>query len=259
MFKESNRALANTDKYINKIEVSSNEKSIFLQAESFYRYRFTPPRKSSLSYLAEAAAAITDFPAFQALAGSVDLQDLRYRSVDASIQLWESLLVHYPKSKLEPFTLYRLGWAYRNAGVQGLPRTNPNEPFDELITRYPDRSLSKLAIEAKKIPWKSKDIATTKSLFPGLAQVYVDKSKSGYTRMAATLASIALIVLPLNTIAQRDGTNFKRDWPQIGLSLTGLIGLSFIYTNSYQDAMSSVVDWNEKAENEFTKEHPEAP
>jgi hypothetical protein len=230
-----------------------------MQAEAFYQYRFAPLPKSSLSYAAEAAAAITDFPAFQSLAGSIGLQDIRYRSSDVAVQLWESLLHLYPKTSLRPITLYRLGWAYRNVGVTGLPRHNPNEAFDQLIKENPHSKLALLAIEAKKIPWKSKDIATSRSLLPGLGQLYVGKKKSGFIRMGIALASLATIIMPLQSISRRPGgTDFKRDWPLMGLSITGLIGLSFIYTNSYEDALQEVIQWNEKAENLFYHKHANA-
>jgi hypothetical protein len=79
-------------------------------------------------------------------------------------------------------------------------------------------------------------------------------------RIVATLASLALIILPIKTISNRDGgTQFKRDWPLVGLSLTGLISLSLLYTNLYEDTMRGVVEWNDKQEVEFIHEHPEAP
>jgi len=120
-FIDAQSRLTRSIKEVDEAKPSPSERGLFLQAESFYRYRFEPPSRSSKSFFAEAAAAITDFPAFQSLAGSLDLFDLRVRAPDASVQLWETLLQKYPKTPLRPLTLYRLGWAYRSVGVSGLP------------------------------------------------------------------------------------------------------------------------------------------
>src|SRR5436190_525598 len=102
-------------------KASQEERALFLQAESLYRYRFQPPRRGALAYLAEGAAAIADLPALQSLAGSLDLSDLRLRTYDGAVQLWETLLERHPGTTLRPLTLYRLGWAYRSVGASGLP------------------------------------------------------------------------------------------------------------------------------------------
>src|SRR4029079_18775743 len=84
--------------------------------------RFQAPPRNAASTVAVVAAAITDLPAFQALAGSLDLIDLRLRGADGATHLWETLLVRDPNTALKPLALYRLGWAYRNAGASGLAR-----------------------------------------------------------------------------------------------------------------------------------------
>ena len=118
-----------------------------------------------MSFFAEASASITDFPAFQSLAGSLNLLDLRVRASDSAIQIWEAFLKRYPQSSLRPLTLYRLGWTYRNAAATGLPRETPNQAFDELIKEQPTSSLAELAKEAKDIPWKSKSTVQTPARF----------------------------------------------------------------------------------------------
>src|SRR5467141_1068569 len=58
------RATTRMERTITEVEATggaSAERSLFLQAEAFYRYRFEPPRRGGTSFLAEAAAALTDF------------------------------------------------------------------------------------------------------------------------------------------------------------------------------------------------------
>src|SRR5713226_9205262 len=93
------RATTRMERTISEVEATGGgpaERSLFLQAEAFYRYRFEPPRRGGTSFLAEAAAAITDFRALQSLAGSLNLLDLRLRAADAAVQLWETFLQRYP-------------------------------------------------------------------------------------------------------------------------------------------------------------------
>jgi hypothetical protein len=202
-FSEAQQRLDRTTKIVDELKPPSSEGILFLQAESFYRYRYMPPPRGAESYFAEAAAAITDFPGFQSLAGSFDLLDLRYRAPDSAVQLWESLLTHYPQTTLKPLTLYRLGWAYRSAGAKGLPRPSPDSAWDELIKDQPASTLAALAQEAKTVPWKSKATATTRSLIPGLGQMYVDETHSGLTRLGVAIVALAAVIVPIYTASHR--------------------------------------------------------
>src|SRR6185437_3258531 len=120
--------------------------------EALYRYRFQQRYRGTKPMLAEAAASVTEFPGFQALAGSFNLYNIRVRAPDAAVQLWETFLADYRNSKLRDLALYRLGWAYRSVGVRGFPHHDPNELFDELIKDSPGSNLAKYAIEAKQVP-----------------------------------------------------------------------------------------------------------
>jgi hypothetical protein len=84
-FSKAQTRIQNTERLVSQLNPTDIEKSIFLQAEGFYQYRFTPPKKSTQRYLAEAASAITDFPGFQSLAGSLDMEDLRFRAPDSAV------------------------------------------------------------------------------------------------------------------------------------------------------------------------------
>ncbi len=259
-FKYSELRLRRATEFASGINAPADESSLFLQAEGFYRYRFEPPERTSTSYILEAASAITDFPGLQAFAGSISLADIRLRSSDSAVQLWETLLLRYPQSRLKPLTLYRLGWAYRNVGAEGLPRKSPDEPFDELIKEQPNSNLASLATEAKLVPWKSKSTAASRSLLPGLGQIYVGETKSGIWRLSVAAIAAAAIAYPFYVASQR-GNDLKwdRDWQLLLTGLGGLIVLSFDYTSSYQDAMRGVVQRNEQAERKFEETHPDAP
>src|SRR5262245_9774470 len=65
--------LLHTQAVVDRLPASPDEKLRFLQAEGFYRYRFEFPARSAGVRLAEAAAIIVELPAFQSLAGSLDL------------------------------------------------------------------------------------------------------------------------------------------------------------------------------------------
>ena len=219
-FSEAQQRLERTTKTVNELKPLSFERTLFLQAESFYRYRYMPPSRGTEAYFAEAAAAFTDFPGFQSLAGSFDLLDLRYRAPDSAVQLWESLLTHYPQTTLKPFTLYRLGWAYRSTGAKGLPRTLPDTAFDELIKDQPDSKLAALAKEAKAVPWKSKEIATARSLIPGFGQMYVGETNSGLIRLGVAITALAAIMVPIYTAAHRkDALTWKLTGHSLPLAL----------------------------------------
>ncbi|MBU6430733.1 MAG: hypothetical protein KGR26_17065 [Cyanobacteria bacterium REEB65] len=206
-------------------------------------------------FLTEAAASATDFPAFQSLAGSLNLFDLRVRAPNAAVQLWETFVKLYPDSELRPLALYRLGWAYRSASLPGLPRKNPNDAFDELIKEQPDSQLASFAKEAKQVPWKSQKSATVRSLIPGLGQLYVGDTESGLLRLAAALAGTAAVAYPIYAGVRNQSVSP----PLAALGVFGLFAITFDYTLSYQDAQRGVVRWNEKAEDRFDSAHPQAP
>ncbi len=259
-FKYAENRLSHTTLIVSEMNAPSDEKTLFLQAEGFYRYRFEPLEQSSAVYFAEAASAITDFPGFQSFAGSLSLSDIRLRASDSAAQLWETLLLHHPQTKLRGLTLYRLGWAYRYVGAEGLPRSSPNEAFDLLIKEEPDSKLADFATEAKKVEWKSKSTAAGRSIVPGLGQIYVGETKSGITRMAiAALAAVAVAAPFYESSRRGNDVRWARDSALILTGLAGLIVLSFDYTSSYQDAMRGVVQWNERREQEFEISHPLAP
>jgi hypothetical protein len=256
VFKESQARLTRTTKWVDEARAPTSERTLFLQAENFYRYRFEPPTRGGRSFLAEAAAAATDFPAFQALAGTFDLFDLRIRMSDAAVQLWEMFLIQFPSSSLRPLTLYRLGWAYHSIGVSGFPREEPSEAFDELIRTEPQSFLGGLALQAKSTEWKSKSSAATRSLLPGLGQIYVGETRSGVLRMAVAAMAAAAFAVPTYLAFHRHG---DVSFPLVVLGLGGLIVLSYDYTSSYEDSQRGVVQWNERAESMFNLSHPQAP
>jgi hypothetical protein len=256
----SEQRLARTEAAVERLQPPPDERRLFMQAEGLYRYRFEPPPRSLANSLAVVAAATTDLPAFQALAGSLDLFDLRLRSYDGAVHLWETLLSRHPQSVLRPLTLYRLGWAYRNAGATGLPRASGTEAFDELAKVAPTSPLTALAAQARQTPSKSKDTATAMSMVPGLGQVYVGEYLSGAVRFTVGLASTAMIVLPVYVAyKRRQDLTWSRDWPLLAVGLGGLIFLSIDYTVSYQDALRSVVEHNDRVEADFEARHPEVP
>ena len=256
VFYKAQQRLQRTEKLIDEqIKPEQSERSLFLQAEGFYRYRFLPQKLNTEKYLTEAAAAITDFPGFQSLSGSLDLQDIRFRAPDSAVQLWETLLQRYPQTKLRPLILYRLGWAYRSVGVQGLPRSSPDEAFNELIKEQPDSTLAAYAKKAKAVPWKSKETATVRSLIPGFGQLYLGETQNGLVRLGIAAIALAAVVAPVY-IATHSGHTSTLG---VATGLGGLIVLSFDFTSSFQDAMDGVVRWNERAESRFNLANPAAP
>ena len=256
----SQRRLARTAAAVDPLGAAPADRQLFMQAEGFFRYRFESPPRNVASTLAVVAAAVTDLPAFQALAGSLDLLDLRLRGADGAIHLWETLLARSPGTPLKPLTLYRLGWAYHNAGASGLPRESGDSAFDELTTFAPGSPLAVLAAAARREPWKSKDTATGLSLIPGLGQFYLGHTLSGTVRLAIGLGSLAMIAVPIYVAYQRrQDLSWSHDWPLLVTGLGGLILLSIDYTVSYQDAMAGVVEFNDRVEADFEARHPEAP
>ncbi|HEY7372668.1 MAG TPA: hypothetical protein VIF57_10950 [Polyangia bacterium] len=257
---DSQRRLAATAAAVEASGAPPAERVLFMQAEGFYRYRFQPPHRNLASTAAVVAAVVTELPAFQALAGSLDLDDLRVRSADGAIHLWETLLARDPHTALRPLTLYRLGWAYRNAGAAGLPRASGDEAWSELMAAAPASPLASLAAQARREPWKSKDTATRLSLLPGLGQFYLGQALSGSVRLAIGLGSLALIAVPLYAAYQRrHDLSWSHDWPLLAAGIGGVIVLSVDYTLSYQDAMRGVVESNDRVEADFDARHPEAP
>jgi hypothetical protein len=235
-----------------------DEQVMFMQAESLFRYRFAPPPRSVGSYFAEVAASVIDLPALEAVAGSLDLYSLRLKTYDGSVQLWETLLERAPATKLRPLALYRLGWAYRNANASGLPRDS-DQAFDELA-RITDSPLATLAKAAHDVAWKSPGAATAWSIVPGLGQLYVGHVGSGLTRLGIALAAAAAIIVPgVIAIERHNDLSWSRDWP---LLVTGIVGASVLtldYTSSYDDALRSVIEYNERTEAEFEAAHADAP
>ena len=74
------------------------------------------------------------------------------------------------------------------------------------------------------------------------------------------LASTAMIVLPIYVgYKRRQDLTWSRDWPLLVVGLGGLIFLSIDYTVSYQDALRSVVEHNDRVEADFEARHPEVP
>lgn len=255
LFQKAQARLVRTSELVDRKKAPAPERALFMQAESFFRYRFQPPSQGGMVFLTEAAASATDFPAFQSLAGSLSLFDLRVRAPNAAVQLWETFLKSYPDSELRPLALYRLGWAYRSTSLSGLPRKKPNDAFDELIKEQPDSELASLANEAKQVPWKSQNSATVRSLIPGLGQFYVGDGESGLLRLAAALIGTAAVAYPIYA-------GFRNQSVSPGLAAVGVVGLftiTFDYTLSYEDAQRGVVRWNEKAEDRFDAAHPQAP
>lgn len=259
-FSRAQDRLGRTKVVVSQTNAAEDEQLRFIQAEGFYRYRFAFPRRSLGTHLAQAAAVALELPALQALAGSLDVMELRLRSYDGAVQLWEALLIDHPRTTLRPLTLYRLGWAYRSAAVAGLPRESGDQALDQLIREYPESEFSILANAAKVVPWKSKDTATGLTIIPGLGQMYVGEHLNGSVRLAVALAAAVMIVVPFIVGYQRrDDLAWKRDWPLLGTAIGGFVILSVDYTTAYQDAMRGVVQFNERAEQEFEDHHPNAP
>lgn len=259
-FARAQQRLARTARWVDDAKPTEPERTLFLQAEGFSQYRFIFPRRGVLNYLAEGAAAVTDLPALQSLAGSLDLADLRLRTYDGAAHLWEALLYRYPHTTLRPLTLYRLGWAYRSTGVEGLPHRSGDALFDQLIQEAPGSSLATLAAEAKQVRWKSKARATAASLLPGIGQMYVGAYGNGAVRLLIALGAAAMILAPVVVgVVRRNELSWEKDWPLLVTGTAGLVILSIDYTSSYQDAIRRVVHFNERKEAEFEERHPEAP
>jgi hypothetical protein len=259
-FARAQQRLESTAARIEALNAPRDERLLFMQAEGFYQYRYLLASRGLSSAVTEFAAAGTDFPVLQSFAGSLDLLDLRLRSADAAIQLWETLLAQRPTTALRPLALYRLGWAYPNSNVLGLPRKGGSDAFAALIAEDPSAPLAGLAREAERVPTKKKSTAAAWSVVPGLGQFYVGRPLSGTVRVGVALASLAAIVVPaVVAYDRRSELTWQHDWPLLATSIAGVFVLSFDYTSSYEDAMRGVVEWNERAEAEFQSRHPDAP
>jgi hypothetical protein len=234
------------------------DQAIFLQAEGFFRYRFAPPGRSVGSYLAQATASIIDLPVLDSLAGSLDLYSLRIRTNDAAVQLWESLLERNPASPLRPLTLYRLGWAYRNAIASGFPGSS-DQAFDELA-KLAGSPLAPLAAEARRVPWKSQGAATAWSIVPGLGQMYAGEVGNGAIRLTIALAAAAAIIVPSVQAYERgNDLSFRQDWPLLAVAVAGASVLAIDYSSSYKDAQRAALELNERQEAAFEARQPAAP
>jgi len=259
-FVRAQQRLESTAARVEALNVRRDERVLFMQAEGFYQYRYLLGSRGFSSSVTEFAAAGTDFPVLQSFAGSLDLLDLRLRSADAAIQLWETLLALKPKTALRLLALYRLGWAYPSSNLLGLPRRSGHDAFAALVAEDPGSPLASLAREAERVPMKKKSTAAAWSVVPGLGQFYVGRPLGGTIRVGVALASLAAIVVPaVVAYDRRSELTWQHDWPLLATSIAGVFVLSFDYTSSYEDAMGGVVDWNERAEAEFQSRHPEAP
>lgn len=259
-FVEAQAKLACTAELVAAATVSEPERQLFMQAESFYRYRFEPPARSPGMYIAQAAAVAAELPALQAFSGSLDLNDLKLKAYDGAVHLWESLLMRFPRTRLRPLTLYRLGWAYRSTGVSGLPREDGDEAFRELLSIDQQIVPPRLVADALHAPWKSKDAASAWSVIPGAAHFYVGEYKNGSIRLAVALAAAVAILWPtVKAVRRRDELTWQHDWPLLVSGFVGFTVLSIDYTSSYEDAMRAVVDFNEYQEQVFRARHPDEP
>lgn len=236
---------------------SDDDQTMFMQAEAMFRYRFAPHRSTGALF-AELAASATDLPMLEAVAGSLDLFALRLKTNDGAIQLWESLLDRNPTTPLRALALYRLGWAYRNHTVTGFVGST-DVVFDALARDFPGSELAQLGVAAKRTPHKSPTTATAWSIFPGAGQIYAGETGNGLVRLGVAAAAAAAIIVPSVVAYQRNDLNFSNDWPLLVSGVVGATVLAVDYTNSYQDALRAVLEYNERSERAFEDEHPDAP
>jgi hypothetical protein len=257
------RAMSRLESTKTLVETAASENSegtLFMMAEGLYRYRLRFPERNLRVYAAQAAAVAIELPALQAVAGSLDLFQLRLKTTEGAVQIWETLLDWYPQSRLRPLALYRLGWAYRNTSAGGFPRESGDEALDLLARENAGTPWAKLASDARQTPWKSTEAATAWSIVPGLGQIYVGEYGSGMVRIGVALASVAMLVTPaVLAYRRRSDLTWSRDWPLLARALTGLIVLSVDYTLAYEDAIRGVVEFNERQERAFELRHPHAP
>jgi hypothetical protein len=232
---------------------------MFLQAEALWRYRFEPAPRSALSYLALAGAAIIELPVLESYSGSLDLYNLRVKTGDGAIQLWETLLARDPQTPLRPLVLYRLGWAYRNVIASGFPRTS-DEAFDEIAAHAASSPVAPFAAAARHVAHKSQSTATLWSIAPGAGQIYTRHYASGAIRLVIAAASLASVVVPsVLAYERRDSLSWHSDWPLLVSAAVGGTVLALDYSSSYDNAMRTVLEYNEQREAEFEQQHPDAP
>ena len=236
------------------IENISEDKALFLQAESYYRYRLELQKPSARSLATKAIAATTDFAPLSVWAASTEINQLRMQSYNGAAQLYEAFLDRYPNSNLSVLAFYRLGWVYRNVSIEGYPR-NEREAFEALIRKYPTSPYAPLAQEIMSIPFKSQGKATAWSLIPGAGQMYVGEWRLGAVHLSIATAFAAISIVPPIIMVK----NQKLDWLGLGISLAGIVGLQVSYTIAYQDAQHRAINFNEHKEMEFENKHPEAP
>jgi len=260
-FAAAQSRLARTEQEVAALHPEDDDRRLFLQAESMFDYRFSFPRRSTLGWLAEGAAAATDFPALQSFATSLDLSELRISAGDGAIQLWETMLARRPDTPLKPLALWRLGWAYRDTDVRGFPRRHgSDDAFAELIRVDGGSPLAALATEARETPWKSKSTAATLSLAPGAGQMYERRWTAGAIHLGVALAGAAMVASPSYTAYLRQHhLTWRRDWPLLAISTGGAVVISIDYTAAYQDAVRGAVEFNERREAAFEAAHPDAP
>ena len=262
-YERSRRRFERTWQLVEADSAAKTEAPMFLQAEALYRYRFVPPLRSPGGYVAQGAAAALDFPAFQAIAASLDLFDLRLKANDGAIQIWETLLEWYPQTSLRPLTLYRLGWAYRSKITAGFPRDDPNELFQKLLKDFPTSPLAPLAAEAAAVPRKSPNTATRWSIIPGAGQIYARETGNGLTRLGIAVVGAAMVIVPSVLAALKANRNEHISTGEglayAGVAVGGLVILSIDYTLAYQDALRAVTQFNEREEEKFEDRHPDAP
>ena len=253
-FRDAQQRLAATQEQARRDASSPAESALFLQAESFYRYRWSiSSLHDGRSYALQTVAAALDFGPFSALASTNGVGDLRLQAYDGAAQLYEAHLAAYPHGGLAPLSLWRLGWAYRAGQSEGFPR-NTDDVFAELIKRN-DPLLSPLAAEARATPWRSQDTAVALSILPGLGQIYAGETLNGIVRMVLAAGFATLFAVPLIQAVNQDSLGWKR----IAWSTAGFIGLQVIYTTSFQDAQRAALDFDEREEAAFMAAHPQAP
>jgi TM2 domain-containing membrane protein YozV len=226
---------------------------LYLQAESFFLYRTELARGPSAgSYLAQAAAAFTDFAALNVLAASQGQLELRLRVYDGAARLYSTLTTRYPDSALRPRALYRLGWACRSTSDEDC---GSDASFQALWAADPGSALAGRAREAILVPSKSLGAATAWSILPGAGQLYVGEVLNGSVRLSVAAGFGALTLVPIITMVSER----RFGWLPTALSFLGLVGLQVTYTTSYQDAQRAVLDFNERQEAVFEAAHPVQP
>lgn len=227
---------------------------LFVQAEALFHYRYQPEPPGLARYLAEVGAAALEFGPLSVLANTEELGALRLHAYDGAAQLYETLLARWPRTRLRPLALYRLGWCYRNVSVGGFPRSS-DQAFQEVQSAPDAGALAPLAAEAARVPWKSQDRALLLSAIPGAGQMYAGRVGNGVARLGIALALATAAVLPIVLMAR----DRELSWKATAISIGGFVGLQVIYTDSYQGALQDVVTWNERRQREFERAHPSAP